>query len=62
MEAPKDAFVVSPGSLHLMGSPTGDADYYTFCFLLNISFQTDDLMENQSYPSREGRLMRLVLR
>ena len=44
--SPKDAFVVSPGSLHLMGSPTGDADYYTFLFPLEyISFQTDDLME-----------------
>ena len=28
--SPKDTFVVSPGSLHFMGSPTGDADYYTF--------------------------------
>ena len=44
--SPKDAFVVSPGSLHFMGSPTGDADYYTFLFPLEyISFQTDDLME-----------------
>lgn len=49
--SPKDAFVVSPGSLHFMGSLTGDADYYTFLFPLEyISFQTDDLMENQSYP------------
>jgi DNA-binding winged helix-turn-helix (wHTH) protein/quercetin dioxygenase-like cupin family protein len=40
--SPKDTFVVSPGSLHFMGSPTGDADYYTFLFPLEyISFQTD---------------------
>ena len=56
---PKDAFVVSPGSLHLMGSPTGDADYYTFLFPLEyISFQTDDLMEKSILsPLKRGRLM-----
>ena len=57
--SPKDAFVVSPGSLHLMGSPTGDADYYTFLFPLEyISFQTDDLMEKSILsPLKRGRLM-----
>jgi putative MATE family efflux protein len=57
--SPKDAFVVSPGSLHLMGSPTGDADYYTFLFPLEyISFQTDDLMEKSILsPLKRGRLI-----
>ena len=57
--SPKDAFVVSPGSLHFMGSPTGDADYYTFLFPLEyISFQTDDLMEKSILsPLKRGRLM-----
>ena len=57
--SPKDAFVVSPGSLHLMGSPTGDADYYTFLFPLEyISFQADDLMEKSILsPLKRGRLM-----
>ena len=57
--SPKDTFVVSPGSLHFMGSPTGDADYYTFLFPLEyISFQTDDLMEKSILsPLKRGRLM-----
>lgn len=57
--SPKDAFVVSPGSLHLIGSPIGDADYYTFLFPLEyISFQTDDLMEKSILsPLKRGRLM-----
>ena len=57
--SPKDAFVVSPGSLHFMGSPTGDVDYYTFLFPLEyISFQTDDLMEKSILsPLKRGRLM-----
>ena len=56
---PKDAFVVSPGSLHFMGSSTGDADYYTFLFPLEyISFQTDDLMEKTIMsPLKLGRFM-----
>ena len=46
--SPKDTFVVSPGSLHFMGSPTGDADY---CFLLNIyHFRRTISWKNQSYP------------
>ena len=37
-----DAFVVSPGNLHLMGSQTGTVDYFTFLFPLKyISFRTD---------------------
>jgi len=31
-----DAFVVSPGNLHLMGSQTGTVDYFTFLFPLNF--------------------------
>ncbi len=56
---PKEAFVVSPGSLHFMGSPTGEVDYYTFLFPLEyISFQTDDLMEKFILsPLKRGRLM-----
>ena len=34
--SPKDAFVVSPGSLHFMGSPTGEMcirdRYYSLCY------------------------------
>ena len=56
---PKEAFVVSPGSLHFMGSPTGDVDYYTFLFPVEyISFQTDDIMEKTILsPLKHGRLM-----
>lgn len=56
---PKEAFVVSPGSLHFMGSPTGDVDYYTFLFPVEyISFQTDDIMEKTILsPLRHGRAM-----
>lgn len=56
---PKEAFVVSPGSLHFMGSPTGDVDYYTFLFPVEyISFQTDDIMEKTILsPLRHGRFM-----
>lgn len=56
---PKEAFVVSPGSLHFMGSPTGDVDYYTFLFPVEyISFQTDDIMEKTIlFPLKHGRVM-----
>lgn len=56
---PKEAFVVSPGSLHFMGSPTGDVDYYTFLFPVEyISFQTDDIMEKTILSLlRHGRVM-----
>lgn len=55
----KEAFVVSPGSLHFMGSPTGDVDYYTFLFPVEyISFQTDDIMEKTILsPLKHGRVM-----
>jgi quercetin dioxygenase-like cupin family protein len=34
-----DAFVVSPGNLHFMGSQTGTVDYFTFLFPVEyISF------------------------
>lgn len=57
--SPKEAFVVSPGSLHFMGSPTGDVDYYTFLFPVEyISFQTDDIMEKTIlFPLKHGRVM-----
>lgn len=56
---PKEAFVVFPGSLHFMGSPTGDVDYYTFLFPVEyISFQTDDIMEKTILsPLKHGRVM-----
>lgn len=56
---PKEAFVVSPGSLHFMGSPTGDVDYYTFLFPVEyISFQTDDIMGKTILsPLKHGRAM-----
>lgn len=56
---PKEAFVVSPGSLHFMGSPTGDVDYYTFLFPVEyISFQTDDIMEKTILsPLKHGGVM-----
>lgn len=56
---PNEAFVVSPGSLHFMGSPTGDVDYYTFLFPVEyISFQTDDIMEKTILsPLKHGRVM-----
>ena len=56
---PKEAFVVSPGSLHFMGSPTGNVDYYTFLFPVEyISFQTDDIMEKTILsPLKHGRVM-----
>ena len=41
---PGDAFVVSPGNLHLMGAQTGAVDYFTFLFPLKyISFSSDDI-------------------
>lgn len=56
---PKEAFVVSPGSLHFMGSPIGDVDYYTFLFPVEyISFQTDDIMEKTILsPLKHGGVM-----
>ena len=54
-----DAFVVSPGNLHLMGSQTGTVDYYTFLFPLKyISFRTDDMLDEKLLePLNSGQLM-----
>ena len=56
---PGDAFVVSPGNLHLMGSDTGTVDYYTFLFpLKNLSFRADGLFEEKLLePLGSGHLM-----
>ena len=54
-----DAFVVSPGNLHFMGSQTGTVDYYTFLFPLKyISFRTDDMLDEKLLePLNSGHLM-----
>ena len=54
-----DAFVVSPGNLHLMGSQTGTVDYFTFLFPLKyISFRTDDMLDDKLLePLNNGHLM-----
>ena len=54
-----EAFVVSPGNLHLMGSQTGTVDYYTFPFPLKyISFRTDDMLDEKLLePLNSGHLM-----
>ena len=54
-----DAFVVSPGNLHLMGSQTGTVDYFTFLFPLKyISFRTDDMLDDKLLePLNSGHLM-----
>ena len=56
---PGDAFVVSPGNLHFMGSTTGTVDYFTFLFPLKyISFYTDDILDDRLLePLDSGRLM-----
>ncbi len=56
---PGDAFVVSPGNLHFMGSHTGDVDYCTFLFPLEfVSFQTNDLWEQMIMaPLKSGRMI-----
>ncbi len=56
---PGDAFVVSPGNLHLMGTQTGAVDYFTFLFPLKyISFRSDDLLyESLLEPLSSGHLM-----
>ena len=56
-----DAFVVSPGSLHLMGSQTGTVDYFTFLFPLKyISFFTDDMFSRLQclYGKRPVKMVR----
>ena len=54
-----DAFVVSPGSLHFMGSQTGNVDYFTFLFPLKyISFRTDDILDDKLLePLNSGHLI-----
>ena len=54
-----EAFVVSPGNLHLMGSQTGTVDYYTFLFPLKyISFRKDDMLDEKLLePLNSGHLM-----
>ncbi len=54
-----DAFVVSPGNLHLMGSHTGSVDYFTFLFPLKyISFRTNDMLDDKLLePLNSGHLM-----
>ena len=56
---PGDAFVVSPGNLHFMGSQTGNVDYFTFLFPLKyISFRTDDILDDKLLePSNSGHLI-----
>jgi len=54
-----EAFVVSPGNLHLMGSQSDTVDYYTFLFPLKyISFRTDDMLDEKLLePLNSGHLM-----
>ena len=54
-----EAFVVSPGNLHLMASQSGTVDYYTFLFPLKyISFRTDDMLDEKLLePLNSGHLM-----
>ena len=56
---PGDAFVVSPGNLHFMGSQAGEVDYFTFLFPLKyISFFTDDMLDDKLLePLNSGHLM-----
>lgn len=56
---PEDAFVVSPGNLHFMGSQAGEEDYFTFLFPLEyISFCTDDMLDDKLLtPLKNGHLM-----
>ena len=56
---PGDAFVVSPGNLHFMGSQTGTVDYFTFLFPLKyIAFRTDDMLDDKLLePLNSGHLM-----
>ena len=56
---PGDAFVVSPGNLHFMGSQTGSVDYFTFLFPLKyIAFRSDDMLDDKLIePLNSGHLM-----
>ena len=54
-----DAFVVSLGNLHFMGSQTGTVDYFTFLFPLKyIAFRSDDMLDDKLIePLNSGHLM-----
>lgn len=54
-----DAFVVSPGNLHFMGSQTGKVDYYTFLFPMKyVTFNAEDMLDREVLePLNNGRLM-----
>ena len=56
---PGDAFVVSPGNLHFMGSQTGKVDYYTFLFPMKyVTFNAEDMLDREVLePLNNGRLM-----
>ena len=56
---PGDAFVVSPGNLHFMGSQTGTVDYFTFLLPLKyIAFRSDDMLDDKLIePLNSGHLM-----
>ena len=56
---PGDAFVVSPGNLHFMGSQTGKVDYYTFLFPMKyVTFNAEDMLDREVLePLDNGRLM-----
>ena len=56
---PGDAFAVSPGNLHFMGSQTGGADYYTFLFPMRyVTFIREDILDQEVLePLNNGRLM-----
>ena len=56
---PGDAFVVSPGNLHFMGSQTGTVDYFTFLFPVEyISFCINDMLDDKLLkPLKNGHLM-----
>lgn len=57
---PGDAFVVSPGNLHFMGSQAGEEDYFTFLFPLEyISFCTDDMLDDKLLtPLKNGLIIK----
>lgn len=56
---PGDAFVVSPGNLHFMGSQNGTVDYFTFLFPLKyIAFRSDEMLDDKLIePLNSGHLM-----
>ena len=56
---PGNAFVVSPGNLHFMGSQAGEVDYFIFLFPLKyISFCINDMLDDKLLePLKNGHLM-----